>query len=357
MDSCNGSKLRRANNAWVARLVVLCAIQMACATLRADVHSACPTLPRPQDELWLVSGRGLGCGDLQQRVAKLQIWRYDREESWTKANLDEFLASDDPSFVTTIFVHGNRISCDEAFTKGWSAYRTLVRCADERPIRFVVWSWPSEAVDGPLNDARVKAGRTDPAAFHLAWFVDQLNPQVPVSYWGHSFGARVVTGALHLLGGGEIQGARLEERRHADRQPMHAVLLAAALDDDWLLPGHCHGQALSQTASLLLVNNGCDRLLQRYHLIYGRRCCQQALGYVGLNTSYLPAGDAEKVSQIDACCQVGKRHTLDNYLASSFLVAQMRPHLLFSTGEPQSRSLAEPTSTHEPKVAAGAQAE
>jgi hypothetical protein len=298
------------------------------SAVQANGQVACRSLPRAQDELWLISCRGLGCGDAQQQTSNLQFWRYDRERSWVRADLPELLAGDNPNVITTIFAHGNRISRDEAFTKAWNVYRKLVQCPDERPVRFIAWSWPSEAVRGPINDARVKACRTDPAGYQLGWFVDQLSPDVPVSLWAHSFGARVVTGALHLLGGGAINGHHLAERKHTMRPPMQVALLAAAIDSDWLLPGHGHGKAYSQMAGLLLVNNGGDALLKRYHLIYNRRSCQQALGYTGLSNWHLPSADWAKTNQIEASGHVGRRHILDNYLQSPELVARMRDQLL-----------------------------
>ena len=335
---------------------MLVAIQIICAAARAGETVTSPALPRPQDELWLVSSRSLGCCDLRQQVAHLQYWRYDREHCWTKASLDELSATDDPTGVTTIFVHGNRISHEEAFDRGWSAYCALTRCADGRPVRFVIWSWPSEAVHGPVNDARVKAWRTDSAAFYLAWFVDRLSADVPVSFWGHSFGARVVTGALHLLGGA-IGDNRLDQRLHPARPPMQVVTAAAAVDNDWLLQGHCHSRALSQMASVLLVNNGCDMLLKRYRRIYADHGHEQALGYAGVNTSLLPAADAAKITQIDACCQVGKQHTFDGYLASPYLLARMRPYLLFTTGKTLPEALPEIAAQPPMEDALGARSE
>jgi hypothetical protein len=285
-----------------------------------------------QDQLWLVSDRSAGC-DVEAQATKLQYWRYDRERCWVGASLAELLAADDSQAVTTVFVHGNRIPPDEAFTKGWTAYRTLVRCADERPVRFIIWSWPSEAVRGPINDARVKACRTNPSGYYLSWFLDQLDPAAPVSLWGHSLGARVITGALHLLGGGEIDGHRLAQRSHATREPVQVVFLVAAIDSDWLLAGHYHGNAMSQVARMFLVNNGCDALLKRYHLIYADRGHEQALGYTGLDRGCVSEMDWTKVSQVDACCQVGRRHTFDGYLRSPDLVARMRPYLLFTPAE------------------------
>ncbi len=314
----------------------LCVILFARTTIYADTPvqvaevSTC-TLPQPrtQDELWLVSCRGLSCSNVEQQVGKLSYWRYVRKDGWVKSTLPEQLATDDPNVITTVFVHGNRISWADAFCKGWRAYWTLVRCADERPIRFVIWSWPSESLQGLINDARTKACRTDPAGYYLGWYLDQLSPETPVSLWAHSFGARIATGALHLLGGGAVAGNQLDQRLHATRQPMQVVLLAAALDNDWLIPGHCHGNALSQVASMLLVNNCSDALLKRYHVIYGRRCCEQALGYTGLSSWSMTPEDLSKVNQVDASYHVGKRHLFDLYLSSPDLVGRMRPVLMF----------------------------
>jgi hypothetical protein len=284
----------------------------------------CPL--RAQDQLWLVSDRSLGC-NVECEAERLQYWRYDCQRCWTHASLDELLAAEDPAMPTIVFLHGNRIPSDEAFTKGWSAYRTLVRCADERPVRFIIWSWPSDPIRGPIQDARVKAGRTNITGYYLAWFLDRLSPEAPIGLWAHSFGARAVTGALHLLGGGQLAGHVLNERVHPERAPAQVALLAAALDNHWLLPGHCHGQAITQTSELLLVNNSCDALLKRYHFLYHRRSCQEALGYTGMNAGYL-GDEAVKVQQIDAACQVGKQHLFALYLQAPVLMARIRATLL-----------------------------
>lgn len=336
-----------------AGLVVLLAWSAAGAPLWADEPTAaaavdsqdvvsgaavveskpCATWPRPQDQLWAVSSRGLGC-DVTAGIQRLRYWRYDREQCWVKSNLDELLAGEDADAVTTVFIHGNRVDHCEAFSKGWSAYRRLVACADERPVRFVIWSWPSDPIRGPVQDARIKAGRTNPAGYYVAWFVNRLQPGTSVSLWAHSYGARIATGALHLLGGGSVAGYRLKDRDSQGRRPVQAVLLASAVDDHWLLPGHAHGQAMSQLDGLLLVNNGCDNLLKRYQLLYPGRGCEQALGYVGLATSRLHADDAAKVRQLDAANVVGREHLFANYLCSPGLVAQMRTYLLFEGQSP-----------------------
>jgi hypothetical protein len=332
------------------RLLALYVVLIALHATQQTAHAASskPCCPRPQDQVWLVSNRGLGC-NVQQQAQNLKYWRYDCERSWVRSSLTELLAADD-SGVTTVFVHGNRIARDEAFTKGWGAYRTLVRCADERPVRFIIWSWPSDAIRGPVQDAREKACRTNPSGYCLGWFLDQLNPETPVSLMAHSFGARVVTGALHVLGGGQIDGHRLGERNHPIRQAIPVVLLVAALDNDWLMSGRFHGQAMSRVSSMLLVNNSCDVLLKRYHLIYGRRCSQQALGYTGLASWAATGADWTKVSQVNAASIVGRRHAFAGYIGSPDLVALMRPYLLFESAPQAKVALDEDSKTDEVSI-------
>jgi hypothetical protein len=327
-DSC--SRRLRASRARTVVALVLAALVLSPARLSAATTPvACLPQPRPQDEIWLVSSRGFCSCDVEQNAEQLAYWQFDRERSWMPASAVDFFATDDAGTVTVVFLHGNRIPSGEAFTKGWIAYRRLVRCADERPVRFVIWSWPSDKVCGPVQDARIKAARSDAHGYYLAGFITQIRPDVPVGLWGHSFGARIATGALHLLGGGTLVGHRLEAAAGRPHRPMHAALVVAALDDEWLLPGHRQGHALSQVDAMLLVNNSCDRLLKRYHKLYGRRCCQEALGYVGLAECCLSPGDAEKVQQVDACCYAGKQHLFANYIDSPALMSQMRSHLLF----------------------------
>mgnify|MGYP002622776040 CR=1 FL=1 len=318
----------------VARLVAAVAIGLAVGLVdavecRADSSCDCGPCPREQDQVWLVSSRGLWGCDWESNVTRLKVSRYDRTEKWVASDLQSFLNTDDADTVTVVFLHGNRIDSCTAYQTGWSAYRRLTSCAAAQPVRFVIWSWPSSRECGPIRDARIKAARTDAHGYYLAWFVDQMQGDVPVSFWGHSFGARIATGALHLLGGGALAGHRLERRDPGALRPMQAALLASALDSDWLLPGHRHGDAWPQLEGLLLVNNRCDRLLQRYHLLYCRRSCRRALGATGVSTRRLPADQAAKVYQIDACCYVGKQHRLVNYLCSPTLMAHIRAHLLF----------------------------
>ena len=100
-------------------------------------------------------------------------------------------------------------------------YRLLTAGVDDAtPIRFVIWSWPSAQVRGQLRDVRTKANRTELAGYCLAWVLTHLPETQQVSLLGYSFGARIATGAMHLVGGGELV------RTHAAATPGHVAKYA-----------------------------------------------------------------------------------------------------------------------------------
>ncbi len=277
-------------------------------------------LPRTQDEIWCVSTRGLGCPDCKS-APQLGVWRHDCDACrWNSSTLAEFLASSDPAIPTVFWIHGNRLDAGYVRSQGLSIYHQLTRgVSGEFPIRFVIFSWPADPTKGLLEDARRKAARTNTDGYYLAWLVNQIDPKVPVSFIGHSFGARIATGALHLLGDGVLTGRSLPEPAK-ERDSLQAVLLAAAVDNDWLAMGRPHGEALDAADEMLAFNNHCDMALKRYPKIN----CTQALGYTG---AYGPLGDnGSKLRQLDVCCTIGKSHGWESYFFTPSLVWQMRPY-------------------------------
>ena len=111
---------------------------------------------------------------------------------------------------TVVFIHGNRTDADEAVVKGWYAYESIQAETADRPFRYVIWSWPAERVCRRNKvDVQLKADYSDVESYYLAKWLDRLRPGVKVSLVGHSFGPRIITGALHLLAGGEVAGRNM----------------------------------------------------------------------------------------------------------------------------------------------------
>ena len=281
---------------------------------------------RPQDQIWVVNTRWLGCPTLGDPA--WTVWKYDAQTPrWLNSTAAEFYAADSPDVVTAMFVHGNRIDDSRALSEGLAVYFQLVGKFDqEPPVRFVIWSWPSEQIHGQLKDVRAKAARSDVEAYYLARFLAGIQPQVKVGVVGYSFGARIIAGGLHLLGGGQLLGWTVPA---GERPQLRVAFWAAAEHDDWLLPGYHHGQALPMADHWFITYNCCDGVLARYRFL--DRCGKpEALGYSGLaGRNLLPAELNQRIEEMNVSRIVGDSHELEPYLYCSPIIDRTRAVVLW----------------------------
>jgi len=216
--------------------------------------------------------------------------------------------ADDSFTHTWIFVHGNQISASEAIRRGLLTYRKLRRqSTTSGSVRFVIWSWPSMRNMGRIRDARQKMRRTDVESFLLGSYLAKTSGEA-ISLVGHSFGARIITGAVHLAAGGALSGGRLKELPDSSTR-YRVSLLAAAVEDDGLLPGGRYGHAFDLMDSLLLMNNSRDQALNFFWMVDLRRK-PRALGDTGL--ACIPK--AAQVQQFDWARAIGREHSFLEYL-------------------------------------------
>ena len=130
---------------------------------------------------------------------------------------------------------------------------------------------------------------------------------------------------------------------------MDVVLIAAAADNDWLLPGHANGTGAKVVNRMLLVRNSCDKVLRFYRWLYGRRSCAEALGYAGMGGLGQLGADQGKIAQFDACCLVGPEH----YWAQLLRVAGGgRPFVALHLFDSRCGRRRVPCGTTEPQAAA-----
>ncbi len=276
---------------------------------------------RPQDEIALVNIRGIcGCEPEAMRagirVEKYAVCDEAGNRRWEPSDLENFLAFD-PAVPTVFFVHGNQMSQWEAKCAGVIVYRRVIRHGcDAPPIRYVILSWPSSKISGGLlYDIRVKAARTGPAGCQLAWLIDQMPAETPVSLVGFSFGARIITGSLHVLAGGSLGGSMcLTEHIHPNRSPISAIMLASALHAHWLGNGQYHGLAMTQVSRMFLINNCDDLAMKYYDYIEPGFGGPQALGLCG--PTCISAENAHKIRMRDVSCSVGDEHDLMRYICA-----------------------------------------
>jgi hypothetical protein len=279
-------------------------------------------------DVWLIDARRCGCTP-HGPAPELAFWRYE-DGHWAPGTDAEFVAETSPERPTVFWVHGNRISSWEANYDGWAMSRQLGQATAGRPVRFVIWSWPSAQIRGQIRDVRAKALRAEDGGYPLAWVLKQLPPEHEVGLVGFSYGARLISGSLHILG----QWSAAEEVRPAvtvtsakTSQPApaggpprrRAVFMAAAMDDYALAQGAHNGLALSQVDGMLVFVNGADRALRWYPRLWGRGG-PEALGYVGACGHLGPHG--EHLRHSDCACYVGSEHDWQSYAYSPALMAE-----------------------------------
>jgi hypothetical protein len=281
-------------------------------------------------QLWLVSTRGASSCPRLDQTSRLQYWRCDPDHKWRNSSIGEVLASDQPETTTLIYVHENRVSETELFRRAPKVFQQLSKFAPAgKCFRLIAVSWPSDRIGRRQRlDVQIKAKRSEAHGFYLAWLLDQIHPDVPVTLFGDSFGPRMIAASLHCLAGGSIQGQCLTQRTHPRRRAVRAVLMSAALDAHWLSPGQRYGLALTQVEHMLVTVNPADQALRWYprmHCLLHKGA--NALGYVGLPCDPALSQQAGKIVEWNVSGIVGSTHSWQVYEGSPLIMRQIAPHL------------------------------
>lgn len=306
---------------------------------RQDLSAAGPLV---ESQLWLVSTRRLPHGPVSSARRMLpDVSRYE-PAGWQPATPADLETAGDKRLKTILLVHGNDTDDATARSRGLAMYQSLARGA-EQPFRLIVWSWPADAISGTWRqDVRVKAERAEADAYYLAQFIADHESPEPVHAVGYSLGARVIAGGLHLLGGGSLAGRTLESRREGGRLPVHAILMAAAVDDDAFLPGRRYGRALSAVDRLVLLVNPQDRVLRWYRFLSPGNGAT-ALGMGGIASLGNLGAHRQKVEQVNVNSYVGGQHGWSSYAGSPQILEQLKRQI-FRSDRTDDEPLADSTS-------------
>ena len=196
-----------------------------------------------------------------------------------------------------------------------------------RRVRFVIWSWPSDRIHGPVQDAQRKAARSDGESYYLACLLANLPGPQSVSLIGYSYGARTITGGLHLLAGGTVCGNSLPRTtEHALVRP-HAVLVAAAFPNGWISPQGTQGLALTATDHMLSLYNTHDPALKLYRFTEGNGK-PIALGFRGIAPRCL-GPQADVLRQYNVVESAGCSHDLERYMSAAATRNLIRQYALW----------------------------
>jgi len=279
---------------------------------------------RSADQIWLISSRGI-CS----RYAPSTELTYSRRiqgNQWSRESFDSFTgaADDGRQRRTLIYIHGNRTTQQEALTGGLAVYdQTFLEWKDAPPVRFVIWTWPSDRIGREIKDVRTKANYAEQHSFHLARLLTQMKTHRQVAIIGYSFGGRLAINALHLVGGGNVDGFRLDAE---DRSipPVNLTLMAPAIRNDcfccdkWL--------ALSSINQLFILYNSKDIYL-RFYKLAKFDFNHKALGFTGMQSYRRGYLSKDQIKQFDASTRVGADHSYLSYIVDKRVESLVRSNL------------------------------
>lgn len=309
-------------------ILVIWAVVLNAHPAEGRFHDGTTAHPAVQaeDEIWLVSSRHLGSRNCD--IHSLDVRQYVGGQ-WYRST-PQTLFSTETRYATkptVILVHGNGWSFPMAIQRGLQTYREVLSTwHDKPPVRFIIWSWPSDRIPGPIRDVRIKADRAEDHSFHLARFLQRVPPSSHVSMIGYSYGSRVTLGALNLLGGGSVNGNRIFQT-DVPTPRINLTLLAPAIRNDALFTSM--PRAYGQINHLFVMHNSRDRFLFLFRFT---RFSDKtpAMGYTGVACVRRLPGASHRVDQFDAAQVVGPDHDYLEYIRDHNVEQRLRRNL-FST--------------------------
>ncbi len=260
-----------------------------------------------------------------------RVTRYDECAGFRQSSMQELTQAILPGIPVSVFCHGSFVSWEDVLVESRETWKWVHQASPDQPVQMIYFSWPS---DRPiiipiiqLDVARLgrRAGRN---GFYMANLVQQLPSECPVCLVGHSHGTRVVTSALHLMGGGAVEDYVLTPGP-CPHHRLRAVFAASAIDHDWMNPGERYDRALCSVECLLNLRNKCDPALLIYPL--RRPFAGGALGAMGFTRRDRRdlGAVSQKIQTLDLTSEIGHGHYWPNYFQRPWLARAIRNYLFF----------------------------
>ncbi|MEJ7590212.1 MAG: hypothetical protein WKF77_01550 [Planctomycetaceae bacterium] len=257
------------------------------------------------------------------------VTRFEHCAGFRQANMQEMTQSLRPGVPVCILSHGSFVSWQDVLTESQETWKWLHHACPDQPIQMIYFSWPSDrpilspVIQLDVNRLGRRAGRN---GFYMASLVQQIPSECPICLIGHSHGTRVIASALHLLGGGSVDGYFLTQGQFPQHR-LRAVFAASAMDHKWLNPGQRYGRALCPVECVLNLKNSCDAALLIYPLRHP--FSSGALGFTGTTRrdrkQLGPRG--QKIQDLDLTDEIGIGHYWPNYFRRPWLARAIRSYL------------------------------
>lgn len=261
-------------------------------------------------EIWYVTTRHLPQYDnLEESVSKIGYYKMEGD-NWTKKSAQQFNQPQD--LDTLIVVHGSPATVSLVSEVCLDVYQDIQAIIPEskKRMRYVIWSWPADRqVTGIVKEFRDQARRSQPQGYYLAHVIDKCRAKNDTVVVGYSMGARVASCALHLLAGGKSEFTPAIQPTSTNK--VSYLIVAGAINRDWLEPGQHFGNALKSADRFLNVYNSTDPLLKRYPKLFPKeKSHPDATGYKGLFSHANLEDFGIPVEEINVSAAAGKSHDI-----------------------------------------------
>lgn len=335
----------------VAMWILLSTSWLACAQTLPNlpatpVSVAAPVLtsganPQPvivrgpcDPDYWIVSTRCVKDSIEVGQAVNYQVYRFDGPNPGRGSSLDELLASLQPGVPVCFMAHGSFVTWDSMLSDSAMTYRWLRNAAPCQPVHIIFYTWASDEDGGCFPFLRVNrlGRRASLNGFYLADLVTRVSADHPICLIGHSHGTRMVTAALHSMGGGAVEGRLLANGPQPPRN-IRVVLAAAAIDHHWLNPDDRFGLALCQAEAVINLRNHADVPLQLYPL--RRPISAQALAITGFTRGDRSTMGEQNLKIIDynVADLVGVGHIWFHYYSQPRIADAIRHYVYFDESQ------------------------
>ena len=338
-SSNRGSELFFLTIKFVTVFIILSASQIVLGDDHACLESLSTSINEKaqQSEIYEISSRHLSDRfrsiNFDQPNVEVNKWLGNH---WSRTTVDDALPIGGSGMLTIIYVHGNFMDRNNALERVRIVNGYLKAQAD-RPFRLLMLSWPSQREKKPLRDVLSNAESAESQSLFVAWMLQRLRNESQVSLLGFSFGARAVTGGLHLDAGGVIPGFATSPMPTQDSSMKYRLgLVAPALDRNWLEQNGRHQLAMSHVESLVNLYNSKDPILRRFRFIDRLTSPIAAgfAGFTGLNSladprATAPLAGQSRIRQYDCGSGIGTTHSEKSYYGECPYFRTVIEHLLW----------------------------
>jgi hypothetical protein len=290
-----------------------------------------------QSEIYEISTRHL-CDrfrsiSFEQPNVEVNKWAGCR---WERSDVDTALPTNGAGVLTIIYVHGNFMERNNALERVRIVDRYFKEQTD-RPYRLLMLSWPSQRESKPLRDVLANAESAECQSLYFAWMLQRLRNAPQVSILGFSFGARSVTGGLHLDAGGVIPGFMQPPMPNTDPTLKYRVgLVAPAMDRNWIETNGKHQLAMTHVESMVNLYNSKDPILRRFRFIdrISRPIAAGFAGFAGIAALAdprvtTPLTGQSRIQQYDCGSVIGTTHSEKSYYGECPYFRKVIQHLLW----------------------------